>query len=199
MKRVIDSIAALMLLFIFCPVIAVTALLIKVRMGSPVLFKQKRPGLYEKPFYLYKFRTMRHETDASGNLRPDAVRLTPLGKNLRKYSLDELPQLLNVLKGDMSIVGPRPLLMAYLPLYTKEQSRRHSVRPGITGLAQVNGRNDTTWDERFRLDTWYAANYNMWIDVKIVLLTVGKVLKREGITQQNAATIEKFTGTKEVL
>ncbi len=166
-------------------------------MGSPIIFKQQRPGLHHKPFQLYKLRTMINEKEKNGVLLTDEERLTALGKWIRKYSLDELPQFINVLKGEMSIVGPRPLLMEYLPLYNEEQLLRHTVKPGITGWAQVNGRNAITWEEKFKLDIWYAKNQNLLLDSRILVLTFIKVLKREGITQQGSATMTKFHGTKE--
>lgn len=171
-----------------------TAILVRYKLGSPILFKQQRPGLHGKPFYLYKFRTMTDERDENGKLLPDHLRLTSFGKFLRKYSLDELPQLFNVLKGDISLVGPRPLLMEYLELYTPEQARRHEVKPGITGWAQVNGRNAISWEEKFKLDVWYVDNRTFWLDIKILFLTVIKVLKKEGINQSEYVTMEKFAG-----
>lgn len=176
---------------------AVTSILVRWKLGSPIIFKQQRPGLHGKPFYLYKFRTMTDERDEKGELFPDHVRLTPFGQFLRKYSLDELPQLFNVLKGDISLVGPRPLLMEYLELYTPEQARRHEVKPGITGWAQVNGRNAISWEEKFKLDVWYVDHQSFWLDLKILFLTVLKVLRSEGISQQGHVTMEKFTGMKE--
>ncbi|MED3866662.1 sugar transferase [Priestia megaterium] len=199
MKRVMDLVTSLTLLTLFSPVMLFTAILVRLKMGAPVLFKQQRPGKDGKPFYLYKFRTMANLEDKQGNLLSDQVRLTGTGKFLRKYSLDELPQLINVVKGDMSLVGPRPLLMEYLSLYTEEQMLRHNVRPGITGWAQVNGRNAITWEEKFKLDTWYVRNQSMFLDFKILLFTVFKVVKKEGITQQGHITIEKFKGTKDVI
>ncbi|MGG0593569.1 sugar transferase [Priestia megaterium] len=199
MKRVMDIVTSLTLLTLFSPVMLFTAILVRLKMGAPVLFKQQRPGKDGKPFYLYKFRTMANLEDKQGNLLSDQVRLTGTGKFLRKYSLDELPQLINVVKGDMSLVGPRPLLMEYLSLYTEEQMLRHNVRPGITGWAQVNGRNAIAWEEKFKLDTWYVRNQSMFLDFKILLFTVLKVVKREGITQQDHVTIEKFKGTKDVI
>ncbi|MED4209299.1 sugar transferase [Priestia megaterium] len=199
MKRVMDLVTSLTLLTLFSPVMLVTAILVRLKMGAPVLFKQQRPGKDGKPFYLYKFRTMANLEDKQGNLLSDQVRLTGTGKFLRKYSLDELPQLINVVKGDMSLVGPRPLLMEYLSLYTEEQMLRHNVRPGITGWAQVNGRNAIAWEEKFKLDTWYVRNQSMFLDFKILLFTVFKVVKKEGITQQGHITIEKFKGTKDVI
>jgi len=199
MKRVMDLVTSLTLLTLFSPVMMFTAILVRLKMGAPVLFKQQRPGKDGKPFYLYKFRTMANLEDKQGNLLSDQVRLTGTGKFLRKYSLDELPQFINVVKGDMSLVGPRPLLMEYLSLYTEEQMLRHNVRPGITGWAQVNGRNAIAWEEKFKLDTWYVRNQSMFLDLKILLFTVLKVVKKEGITQQGHVTIEKFKGTKDVI
>ncbi|MGG0452855.1 sugar transferase [Priestia megaterium] len=199
MKRVMDLVTSLTLLTLFSPVMLFTAILVRLKMGAPVLFKQQRPGKDGKPFYLYKFRTMANLEDKQGGLLSDQVRLTGTGKFLRKYSLDELPQLINVVKGDMSLVGPRPLLMEYLSLYTEEQMLRHNVRPGITGWAQVNGRNAIAWEEKFKLDTWYVRNQSMFLDFKILLFTVLKVVKKEGITQQDHVTIEKFKGTKDVI
>ncbi|WP_430786430.1 sugar transferase [Virgibacillus flavescens] len=196
MKRTVDVLISVILLILFMPVMLFLALMIRAKMDAPILFKQERPGLGGKPFWLYKFRTM-------DNARVIAVadyhRLTELGKFLRKYSLDELPQLINVLKGDMSLVGPRPLLMEYLSLYTKNQKLRHTVKPGITGWAQINGRNSIQWEEKFELDTWYVSNQSFMLDCKILFVTLLKVLKREGINQQNSTTMKKFTGTKEVL
>lgn len=196
MKRLFDFFCALVGLILFSLVIGVTALLIRSKLGSPVIFKQQRPGLHGKPFFVYKFRTMTDERDEQGELLPDSVRLTRFGQMLRKLSLDELPQLFNVLKGDISLVGPRPLLMEYLELYTPEQARRHEVRPGITGWAQVNGRNAISWEEKFKLDVWYVDHQSFWLDLKILFITVAKVFKSEGISQQGHVTIEKFTGTK---
>ena len=163
-------------------------------MGRPIIFTQQRPGLSGKPFTIYKFRTMNDERDAQGNLLPDEQRLTRFGKFLRKTSLDELPELFNVLKGDMSLVGPRPLLMEYLPLYSAEQARRHEVKPGITGWAQINGRNTLAWEDKFNLDVWYVDHLSFWLDVKILFITLLKVFKREGISQDGQATVEKFRG-----
>jgi len=174
-----------------------TALLILITMGKPVLFKQQRPGLYGRPFTIYKFRTMNNLRDRNGKLLPDEKRLTKVGRWIRKLSLDELPQLFNVLKGDMSFVGPRPLLMEYIPRYTQEQARRHEVKPGITGWAQVNGRNATTWEERFRLDVWYVDNRSFWLDMKIILLTIREVLKRRGISAPGFETMPEFLGIEE--
>ena len=195
-KRLLDIVGALLMLILLFPVLLAIAILIKIKLGSPVIFKQQRAGLYGKPFYLYKFRTMTDERDENGELLPDHLRLTPFGQFLRKYSLDELPQLFNVLKGDISLVGPRPLLMEYLELYTPEQARRHEVKPGITGWAQVNGRNAISWEEKFKLDVWYVDHQSFWLDLKILFLTVIKVLKSEGISHEGHVTMEKFTGTK---
>lgn len=196
MKRLFDFFLALFLFFAFSPVMGVTALLVRLKLGTPVLFCQERPGLYGKPFRLYKFRTMSDKRDENGNPLPDEMRLTRLGMIMRKYSLDELPQLFNVIKGDISLVGPRPLLMEYVPLYNTEQARRHTVLPGITGWAQVNGRNAVTWDERFRLDIWYVDNRSFWLDLKILFLTVKKVFAAEGINQEGRATMDKFRGNQ---
>jgi len=197
MKRVLDIVISLLLLLVTSPMMIIIAIIIRFTMGTPILFKQKRPGQFEKAFYLYKFRTMDYLLDDRGELAADHLRLTSVGTFLRKYSLDELPQFVNVMKGDMSLVGPRPLLLEYLPLYTEEQRVRHHVKPGITGWAQVNGRNAITWEERFKMDTWYVKNRTIRLDLKILLLTILKVIKREGITYQDHASMEKFTGTKE--
>lgn len=165
------------------------------KLGSPVLFRQTRPGKDGKPFGMIKFRTMRDAVDAEGNALPDAQRMTPFGQLLRSTSLDELPELWNVLKGDMSLVGPRPLLMEYLPLYSSEQFRRHDVRPGITGWAQINGRNALSWEEKFKLDVWYVENRSFWLDIKIIFLTIKKVLVRDGISAKGEATMPKFLGS----
>lgn len=195
MKRLFDITVSLVLLVGFSPIIFIFALLIKIKLGSPIIFRQQRPGLYGKPFYLYKLRTMTNERDHKNQLLPDYERLTPFGQFLRKYSLDEYPQLMNVMKGDISLVGPRPLLMEYLELYTKEQSMRHNVRPGITGWAQINGRNSITWEEKFKLDVWYVNNRSFLLDIKILFLTVYKVAVSEGISQPGNATMESFTGS----
>lgn len=195
MKRIIDIMFALFLIVILSPIILITACLVYFKLGKPILFKQKRPGLQGKPFIIYKFRTMKNEFDKLGNLYSDDQRLTAFGKMLRSTSLDELPALWNVLKGDMSLVGPRPLLVEYLPLYSNEQSRRHKVRPGITGWAQVNGRNAISWDEKFKLDVWYVDNQSFWLDIKILLLTIKKVFIREGISAEGQATMQKFSGS----
>lgn len=193
-KRVVDIVGASVGIILFAPVMLVVALLVLLTMGRPVLFRQQRPGLRGKPFTLYKFRTMRDARTPSGELLPDELRLTTFGKWLRSTSLDELPELFNVLKGEMSLVGPRPLLMEYLPRYSPEQARRHEVKPGITGWAQVNGRNALSWEEKFRMDVWYVDNWNLWLDMKILLLTIWKVLKREGISAEGSATMPVFTG-----
>ena len=194
MKRLFDFVVSLLCLFLLWPLIAITYLLVLIRMGRPVLFVQQRPGLNAKPFNIYKFRTMLLTTDKNNQLLPDEERMTALGSFLRKYSLDELPQLFNVLKGDLSLVGPRPLLMEYLPLYSLEQARRHLVRPGVTGWAQVNGRNAISWEDKFRLDVWYVDNQSFLLDVKILLLTVKKVFLSEGITAEGEVTMSRFTG-----
>lgn len=194
MKRLFDFWISLILLICLSPIILIVALLVRIKLGTPFLFIQKRPGLFGKPFKLYKFRTMTDEKDQSGNLLPDHIRLTSFGKVLRKWSLDELPQLINGLKGDISLVGPRPLLIEYLPLYTEEQFRRHDVRPGITGWAQVNGRNAISWEEKFTLDVWYVDHHSFFLDIKILFLTVKKVIRSEGINQPGNATIEMFRG-----
>ena len=193
-KRLIDILASLAGLLVLAPVLLLVFLLARIQMGSPVLFRQVRPGMNGKPFMMVKFRTMLDAVDAHGNPLPDDQRLTRLGSFLRSTSLDELPELWNVLKGDMSLVGPRPLLMEYLPLYSPEQARRHEVRPGVTGWAQVNGRNALSWDEKFKLDVWYVDNQSLWLDIKILFLTVKKVLVREGISADGEATMSKFKG-----
>jgi lipopolysaccharide/colanic/teichoic acid biosynthesis glycosyltransferase len=193
-KRLLDVAAAGIGLLATAPVLLAAMAVVRLRMGSPVLFRQRRPGLRGEPFEVVKLRTMRHATDAHGRPLPDAERLTALGRFLRGTSIDELPQLWNVLRGDMSLVGPRPLLMEYLPLYAPEQARRHDVRPGITGWAQVNGRNAVSWDERFRMDVWYVDNRTLMLDLKILLLTARKVLVREGVSQPGHATVENFRG-----
>lgn len=194
-KRSFDIVGAASALIVLSPVLVVTAVLVRFALGSPVLFRQVRPGLGARSFELLKFRTMTDARGTDGALLPDAERLTAFGRWLRASSLDELPGLINVLKGDMSFVGPRPLLMRYLPLYSPEQARRHEVRPGITGWAQVNGRNALSWDERFRLDVWYVDHGNLWLDVKILALTAWKVLKREGISEAGEATMSPFEGS----
>lgn len=195
LKRFFDIIASTISLLLLAPVFAWVAFQIRRKLGSPVLFRQVRPGKDGKPFEMIKFRTMRDAIDKDGNPLPDSERMTPFGAFLRSTSLDELPELWNVLKGDMSLVGPRPLLMEYLPLYTPEQARRHEVPPGITGWAQVNGRNAISWEEKFALDVWYVDNKSLWLDIKILLLTVKKVFVREGISAAGEATMSEFTGT----
>lgn len=197
MKRLLDFLAAGLGLLLLSPILFVVAVLIKKRLGSPVLFRQVRPGMNSKPFQMIKFRTMRDAIDANGTPLPDSERMTPFGQFLRSTSLDELPELWNVLKGDMSLVGPRPLLMEYLPLYTPEQYRRHEVRPGVTGWAQINGRNALSWEEKFALDVWYVDNRSLWLDIKILVLTVKKVLFRDDISADGEVTMSRFTGTKE--
>jgi len=195
MKRIFDGVVALGALVVLSPLLLVLAVLVRVKLGSPVLFSQKRPGLHGRVFTLRKFRTMGDERDAEGRLRPDAERLTAWGKWLRATSLDELPELWNVLVGEMSLVGPRPLLVDYLPLYSPEQARRHEVRPGLTGWAQVNGRNATTWEERFRLDVWYVDHRSFWLDLRILARTVGLVLRREGVHAEGEVTMPAFRGS----
>jgi lipopolysaccharide/colanic/teichoic acid biosynthesis glycosyltransferase len=195
LKRVFDLFfVSLGLILMAMPLLAL-AWMVRSRLGSPVLFRQVRPGLHARPFKMVKFRTMTDERGSNGQLLPDDVRLTPFGRWLRASSLDELPELWNVLKGDMSLVGPRPLLMEYLPLYTPEQARRHNLRPGITGWAQVNGRNSLSWDDKFKLDVWYVDHRNLWLDIKVLWLTVKKVLVRDGISAAGEATMHKFTGS----
>lgn len=196
-KRGLDVILAGGALVVLSPVLAVTTVLVRTKLGSPVIFHQDRPGKDGKIFRLYKFRSMTDEKDENGNLLPDEVRLTAFGKKLRATSLDELPELWNILKGDMSVVGPRPLLVRYLPLYNEEQRHRHDVRPGLTGWAQVNGRNTLSWEDKFRYDVDYVQNVSFALDAKTVLLTVKKVFCREGISSDSAATMEEFRGTKE--
>ena len=195
LKRIIDILGALTALTIFSPIMVYTAWKVSKTMGSPVLFQQTRPGKDGKPFEMIKFRTMQDANGPDGKLLPDAERITPLGDFMRRTSLDELPEFWNVLKGDMSLVGPRPLLMQYLPLYSKEQYRRHELRPGITGWAQVNGRNAISWDEKFKLDVWYVDNHSFWLDVKILFLTLKKVISKENISADNHATMPFFEGT----
>ncbi|AMN66923.1 sugar transferase [Psychrobacter sp. P11G5] len=193
-KRIFDITAATTALVVLSPVYAVIAYKVKKNLGSPVLFRQIRPGINGEPFEMVKFRSMKDAKDADGNLLPSNERLTPFGKKLRASSLDELPELWNVVKGDMSLVGPRPLLMEYLPLYSEEQARRHLVRPGVTGFAQVNGRNSIAWDEKFNLDTWYVDNQSLWLDIKILFKTVKKVLIKDGINADGEKIMGKFKG-----
>ncbi len=193
-KRLFDLAIAVPSMILLTPIFVLIGFFVRIRIGSPVLFRQVRPGLHGRPFTIYKFRTMTDERDEDGNLLPDGERLTRLGRFLRKTSMDELPEFFNVIKGDMSIVGPRPLLMEYLDRYSPEQARRHDVKPGITGWAQVNGRNAISWEDKFKLDVWYVDNWSAWLDVKIVAMTVLKVLKRDGISQKGEATIKEFMG-----
>ena len=195
-KSIFDKTLALFLIILFSPIYIVVSLLIFFKMGSPILFRQKRPGYKEKIFGIYKFRTMTNEKDEFGNLLPDDKRLVGIGKFIRSTSLDELPQLFNVLKGEMSFVGPRPLLIEYLPLYNEKQKRRHDVKPGITGWAQVNGRNAISWEQKFDYDVWYVDNQSFWLDIKILWLTFLKVVKRSDISSSTSSTMEKFTGSK---
>ncbi|RVU81348.1 sugar transferase [Leucothrix sargassi] len=196
LKRAFDIAASSSALVVLSPVLAITAYKVKKELGSPVLFRQTRPGLHGRPFEMIKFRTMKDATDKAGNALPDSERLTEFGKKLRASSLDELPELWNVLKGDMSLVGPRPLLMEYLPLYSAEQAKRHNVRPGVTGYAQVNGRNSLSWEDKFKLDTWYVEHQSLWLDMKILLKTVKKVIIKDGISAEGEATMTKFTGSQ---
>jgi sugar transferase EpsL len=195
-KRLLDFGLTLSALLVLSPVLAILALLVRIKLGAPVLFRQQRPGLNGRPFAIYKFRTMTDVHDADGQPLPDAERLSKFGRFLRSTSLDELPELINVLKGEMSIVGPRPLLMQYLERYTPQQARRHDARPGITGWAQINGRNAITWEQKFELDVWYVDHVSLWLDVKIIAATVWKTLKREGISQPGQATAQEFMGKK---
>ncbi len=194
-KRIIDFILSLIAIIILSPVIIVTSILVAIKLGRPVIFKQQRPGLDEKIFTMYKFRSMTDERDENGELLPDEVRLTGFGKKLRATSLDELPELFNILKGDMAIVGPRPLLVSYLPLYNDFQKQRHFVKPGITGYAQINGRNAISWEEKFEFDVEYIKSINFFLDIKIILLTVKTVFLKEGINSESNATMEDFKGT----
>lgn len=194
MKRIVDILGAAVGLLLLFPVILLLAVLIRRRLGAPVLFRQTRPGKDGKPFEMIKFRTMKDAYAADGTPLPDSARMTPFGAKLRSTSLDELPELWNVLKGDMSLVGPRPLLMEYLPLYSPHQARRHEVRPGVTGWAQINGRNAIGWPEKFDLDVWYVENRSLWLDIKIIALTIKKVVKRSDISADGESTMPKFTG-----
>ena len=195
-KRIIDIILSLLALIILSPLIIIIGISVRIKIGKPIIFKQKRPGKNEEIFILYKFRTMTEEKDEYGNLLPDEKRLTEFGKFLRSTSLDELPELFNILKGDMSIVGPRPLLVEYLPLYNEQQKHRHDVRPGLTGLAQINGRNSITWNKKFNEDIEYVNNITFMLDVKIVFKTIAKVIKKEGINQDENTTMKKFAGNE---
>ncbi|EGQ9631652.1 sugar transferase [Vibrio cholerae] len=196
MKRTFDFLLAAIFLLLFFPIILFIAWKIRKNLGSPVLFRQTRPGLNGQPFEMVKFRTMKDALDANGNPLPDSERMTPFGDKLRNSSLDELPELWNVLKGEMSLVGPRPLLMQYLPLYSKEQARRHEVRPGVTGWAQINGRNAISWEEKFKLDVWYVDNRSFWLDLRVLLLTVKKVIFKEDISAEGEVTMPPFKGNK---
>jgi len=193
-KRTADVILAVLVFILLSPLYLALALLVRAKLGRPVLFRQERPGLNGRPFEMLKFRSMKNAFGPDGQPLADSERLTAFGKTLRSTSLDELPEFWNVLKGDMSLVGPRPLLMEYLPLYSAEQARRHEVRPGITGWAQVNGRNAISWPEKFALDVWYVDNHTIWLDLRILLLTVTKVVRREGVTAESSVSAEKFTG-----
>lgn len=196
MKRLFDFILSLVAIVLLFPILVLIAWMIRKNLGSPVLFRQTRPGLDGFPFEMVKFRTMKDAVDGNGNPLPDSERMTPFGNKLRNSSLDELPELWNVLKGDMSLVGPRPLLMQYLPLYNEEQARRHDSRPGVTGWAQINGRNAISWEEKFALDVWYIDNRSLWLDIKIIFLTARKVLVKEGITAEGHVTTEPFQGSE---
>lgn len=202
-KRVLDIVCALLAMIVFCWLYAIVAVLVRIKLGSPVIFKQKRPGKIdpktgqEQIFTLYKFRTMTDGSDADGKLLSDAIRLTKFGKFLRSTSLDELPEAWNILKGNMSVIGPRPLLVEYLPLYNQHQRQRHKVRPGLSGWAQVNGRNAICWEDKFNLDVWYVNHISFLLDIKIVFQTIGKAIKRDGVNHENTATMMKFQGTKE--
>lgn len=195
LKRVLDVVIASTALLLLSPIYFFVAYKVRKNLGSPVLFRQLRPGLHGKPFEMIKFRSMKDAMDENGDPLPDSERLTPFGQMLRATSLDEMPELWNVIKGEMSIVGPRPLLMEYLPLYNSQQAKRHDVRPGMTGHAQVNGRNAISWEEKFKLDTWYVENQSLWLDFKIMLKTVKKVLAKDDISAEGEATMTKFTGT----
>ena len=197
LKRVLDVVIASTALLLLSPVYFFVAYKVRKNLGSPVLFRQVRPGLHGKPFEMIKFRSMKDAVDETGNPLRDSERLTPFGQMLRATSLDEMPELWNVIKGEMSIVGPRPLLMEYLPLFNSQQAKRHNVRPGMTGHAQVNGRNAISWEEKFKLDTWYVENQSLWLDFKIMLKTVKKVLAKDDISAEGEATMTKFTGTPE--
>lgn len=196
-KRLFDFVSAFLALIVFSLLLAVIAVLVKVKLGAPVIFKQERPGLNNKVFTLYKFRTMTDERDENGKLLPDEVRLTKFGQFLRNTSIDELPELINILKGDMSVIGPRPLLVQYIPLYNEHQARRAEVKPGLSGWAQVNGRNSVTWEDKFDMDVYYVDNYSLALDIKILFMTVKNVIKREGISSDTSVTMEAFTGTPE--
>ncbi|MEO2268649.1 sugar transferase [Pseudoalteromonas sp. YIC-656] len=197
MKRLFDIVLASLLILVFWPIFLILSVLVAFKLGSPILFKQQRPGLNGQPFYMYKFRSMTDAKAADGSLLSDELRLTGFGKKLRSSSLDELPELINIIKGDMSFVGPRPLLMEYLPLYNDRQKKRHNVRPGLTGWAQINGRNNMSWQQKFECDVWYVENQSFWLDIKILFKTFAKVLKKEGITADGQATTRFFKGNDE--
>lgn len=197
MKRIIDLFGSFTLLIVFSPIMLIVGVTIRISMGSSIIFKQVRPGVHGKPFKIYKFRTMADIRGDNGKMLPGSLRLTKVGIFLRKYSLDELPQLFNVIKGDLSLVGPRPLLMEYLPLYTKEQARRHEVKPGITGWAQINGRNSISWEEKFLFDIWYVNNQSLSLDLKIMFLTIKKVFKKEGVSAKGHYSMEEYKGVKQ--
>ncbi len=193
-KKSLDLLAATLGLIVLSPVLLIVAWLVRIKLGTPILFRQQRPGYKGRPFHIFKFRTMTDRLAPDGSLLPDAERLGRFGRFLRSTSLDELPELFNILRGEMSLVGPRPLLMEYLPLYSPEQARRHDTLPGLTGWAQVNGRNALSWQDKFKLDVWYVDHWSFWLDLKIIFMTIGKVFKREGIAQAGQVTTEKFTG-----
>lgn len=197
-KRALDLILAVPAVLVTAPMLVIAMIVIRLTDGPPVFFRQIRPGYKGRPFTLYKLRTMNNSQDGSGALAPDAVRLTPVGRILRRWSIDELPQLWNVVRGDMSLVGPRPLLMRYLDRYTPEQARRHDVKPGITGWAQIKGRNALTWEEKFKLDVWYVDHRSLWVDLRILVVTASRVLRRHGITQEGHATMPEFIGSREL-
>ncbi len=196
-KRLFDVFAAALALIMLSPILGLVALLVRVNLGAPILFRQQRPGYRGRPFHILKFRTMTDRFAPDGSLLPDAERLGRFGRFLRSTSLDELPELFNILRGEMSLVGPRPLLMEYLPLYSAEQARRHDMPPGLTGWAQVHGRNALSWPDKFKLDVWYVDHWNFWLDIRIIFMTLVKVFKREGIAQEGQATMEKFRGDRE--
>ena len=194
MKSIIEALIALISLIMFLPVLIIVSLMIRIKLGSPIIFSQVRPGLDAKPFVMYKFRTMKDVRDEQGDLLPDELRMTSLGAFLRNSSIDELPELINIIKGEMSFIGPRPLLMSYVPLYNDYQKRRHEVKPGITGWAQINGRNAINWNDKFKLDVWYVDNRSFWLDAKILFLTIKKVFAKEGISSEGHVTTPPFTG-----
>ncbi len=196
-KRLLDVVGSSLALVVLSPIMAAVAALVRTRIGSPILFRQNRPGRNGEPFQIVKFRTMTNDTAPDGSLLTDEERLVEAGRLLRRWSLDELPELFNVVSGDMSLVGPRPLLLEYLPRYTEEQARRHEMRPGLTGLAQVSGRNELPWDQRFELDVWYVDNWSMWLDLKILVATLGRVLTGRGVSRQGHATMSPFEGSSE--